>query len=947
MNSSNDELKKIFEYELKLKLSSKAKHFNDEYKYLLNCFKFYDINNEGEVDNKIWIKAILKTGITGFSENDLDSLYNTYLANNFDKIDYKDFCNYIFGRERTDALSKSLKNNIFNNNSNNNIYEKKSLFNTFQNIDLNQYNKNNINNINKGYESISNVSSNKTNRIRSQKNLNKSQDNSKSEDLINKIKEKIHIDNGVVYYSFMKFLKINEEPKSQKVSLEDISITIQELHLNISSVEIHDFYNYLDSEKEGRIPTNKILNLIKGPLDDKRKDFIKQIFSNIDNDKKGEISINSLKNLYNAKNHPDVLDGKKSEQEIYNQFCYTIDVYIRVKKILNNCINNDQFIDYYSGISPSIKNDEDFKNILQKVWLDSQKNKFKNKSGYNNFGNNYDDTNGNNDIGINSIFLGVSHTQRPKYDYNYDYLEEFSKSSPNVLSQRKTAYTNKYNNKEKEKVVDNNIVNNYIDKKNNSNTSRNNFRNRDLNNLGNSLNNYEPSINQTISYSNIFSHRNLNKGLNDTINQKKFFNYESREPSGNKGIKVFKLKKRYNPITDEYMQSDDIDNNSVNSNIISQEIQKKISTPQNNLYINNNYNQNNSQNNYINNYIQENNDSQFNKENNNNNENNNMQEDNEINNNNLDENNNSLNIQPNNSLKENNSLIKFRNMLISRGNKSIFRLQRMLSIYDRNHSGLISFDNFYTIFQAYYVNFPISDIKSIFSLFDTTINIDNNNNKDIIKDSSMFKIKYDELLKSLIGNMPIKRQLLVKKVFDSFEKDLDGKIMTSDIKSKYNYRKHPDVLSGKFKGEEVYSDFLDFLETFREYNDNLKGGYSFTMTFEEFLDFYKEISMSIEDDDYFENLLINCWDINEENNDINENNIDINNNIENKNIYQKEKRYYNGANKSNSNSINNNYNDSNIYQRRKDNYNNRNNNNEYSQNIRMKVGKQIMNNNIF
>ena len=119
------------------------------------------------------------------------------------------------------------------------------------------------------------------------------------------------------------------------------------------------------------------------------------------------------------------------------------------------------------------------------------------------------------------------------------------------------------------------------------------------------------------------------------------------------------------------------------------------------------------------------------------------------------------------------------------------------------------------------------------------------------------------------------------------------------------------------------------------------------MTFEEFLDFYKEISMSIEDDDYFDNLLINCWDINEENNDINENNIDINNNIENKNIYQKEKRYYNGANKSDSNSINNNYNDSNIYQRRKDNYNNRNNNNEYSQNIRMKVGKQIMNNNIF
>ena len=58
--------------------------------------------------------------------------------------------------------------------------------------------------------------------------------------------------------------------------------------------------------------------------------------------------------MYNAKNHPDVSNGIKSEQEIYNQFCYTIDVYIRVNKILNNSITKEQFVDYYSGISPSI-----------------------------------------------------------------------------------------------------------------------------------------------------------------------------------------------------------------------------------------------------------------------------------------------------------------------------------------------------------------------------------------------------------------------------------------------------------------------------------------------------------------------------------------------------------------------------------------------------------------
>jgi hypothetical protein len=231
----------------------------------------------------------------------------------------------------------------------------------------------------------------------------------------------------------------------------------------------------------------------------------------------------------------------------------------------------------------------------------------------------------------------------------------------------------------------------------------------------------------------------------------------------------------------------------------------------------------------------------------------------------------------------------------------------MLSIYDRKHSGLISFDNFYAIFKAYYENIPLADIKSIFSLFDTSTNPKDNTD---IKDIAMFQIKYDELLKSLIGNMSLRRKLIVKKVFDSFEKENDGKILTSDIKTKFNYNRHPDVLSGKNTGIEVYNNFLDFLETFREYNDNLIGGYSFSMSYEEFEDFYSMISLCVEDDDYFETILKNCWNLEEERTDIN----------------------------MNLNTYPNNSNLSTNYQRA---------NQLNVQNLRMKTGSQIMNNNIY
>ena len=250
----------------------------------------------------------------------------------------------------------------------------------------------------------------------------------------------------------------------------------------------------------------------------------------------------------------------------------------------------------------------------------------------------------------------------------------------------------------------------------------------------------------------------------------------------------------------------------------------------------------------------------------------------------------------------------------------------MLSIYDRKSTGLISFDNFYTIFQSNYINIPLSDIKSIFSLFDK-----NKNNNLEINDSSQYYIKYDDLLKSLIGNMSNKRKILIQKVFNSFNKNQNGKILITDIKNRFNPGGHPDVVGGVKTENKILSEFLDALETFREYNHNLHGGYDFNMSFQEFNEFHNEISMTIEDDNYFENMINNCYNMNE--------------------IYEQEEKEKNNINKNQENDINNKgvnimgYNYKKINSNRSMTMNNKNNNSElYSKNIRMKVGSQIINN---
>ena len=816
-----NELKEIFEYELKTKLSEKAKTSISEQKTLLNCFKYYDINNEGFADESRWINSILRTGITGFSHNDLEKLYKSYVSNPSDSINYQNFCDYIFGRENVGKISYA---NIRNNKMKNDMRDNGCFVrNNFQNIDLNKYNRNYLNK-NREYENVS----------------NKNQGNN-YELLIEKLKEKINTNNGMTYYTLIKNLKANEEKLSQTVSLDELSISLQQLHLNISSNDIYELFNYLDSEKIGRISTSDILNLITEPINEKRTIYLVKVFKSIDSDKKGEISINKLKNIFNAKNHPDVSDNIRNEDEIYNQFCYTLDIFIRFNNILNYSINLEQFIDYYSGISPSIKEDEEFQKILEKVWDVDRKQKEKKKFYNIIYKNNYENYPEDSEMGINSLFFGESHTERPKYDYNYDYLDEFYKSSQDINIR------NKYNK--------------------NINKSNNNIKNHLRSKTNVDL------VQDTLERKAILNFNTLNN--NKITNSKRYFGQESDNIKENNGKRIFK-KKRYNPITDEFIQ----ENNSFNTghNIVNDLIKKDQIKKENEILIKEEINpeieEYNTKNKKIYNF------NTF-----------------------------------NSKIKENESLVKFRKLLVSLGTKSIFRFQKMLSIYDRDNSGFISFDNFYTIFQSNYIDIPLVDIKSIFGLFD------NNNNEKQINSASEYKIKYDLLLKSIIGNISIKRRALIQKVFDSFSRDKNGKILISDMKNRFNPSRHPDVLKGSKTENKILGEFLDFLEIFREYYNNLHGGYTFNIGFQEFLEFYSEISLSIEDDKDFENLLINCWDLEliEQKDKMNDNNKEQIDNIEGNNIYKKIQN------------LNTNINE----------------NKQYNKNVRMRAGQQIINNRIF
>jgi calcyphosin len=130
---------------------------------------------------------------------------------------------------------------------------------------------------------------------------------------------------------------------------------------------------------------------------------------------------------------------------------------------------------------------------------------------------------------------------------------------------------------------------------------------------------------------------------------------------------------------------------------------------------------------------------------------------------------------------------------------------------------------------------------------------------DVNQDGS---ISYDEFLRTVVGTMSSDRLLLVKRAFQKLDVNSNGQVDLEDIKSIYNAKQHPDVKLGKKTEEEV---FIEFMDTFELHYSLLHPGITRgdkVVSLDEFIEYYNNISMSFEDDRYFELMMINAWNLN-------------------------------------------------------------------------------------
>ena len=195
-------------------------------------------------------------------------------------------------------------------------------------------------------------------------------------------------------------------------------------------------------------------------------------------------------------------------------------------------------------------------------------------------------------------------------------------------------------------------------------------------------------------------------------------------------------------------------------------------------------------------------------------------------------------------------LTHLRNDLIQKGYIGILSMRRTFMLVDEKSSKKIPFDEFEKLFKKYKFNLSDVEIKNLFNFFD--------------KNNTGF-INYDEFVNHVCGELNAFRKDILKKVFVSLDKDEKGFITVGQIRKGYNPSEHPLVRRGKRCEDEILAEFLDVLEyhfnLLVEKNEENVDINEVCVDFDEFCQFYKNISVCIEDDKYFEIMLLSEWGI--------------------------------------------------------------------------------------
>lgn len=164
--------------------------------------------------------------------------------------------------------------------------------------------------------------------------------------------------------------RIIDDDRSHTLSWEEFSKAFNDFQVDLSRDERELLFKAFDINNDGQVNYEEFLRGVIGEMNAFRKSLVQKAFNFFDKDGNGVVNSTDLKGVYNTKFHPDVISGKKTENEVFIEFLNTFEDHYAARHggERDGEITPEEFEEYYNNISMSIDLDSYFELMITNAW---------------------------------------------------------------------------------------------------------------------------------------------------------------------------------------------------------------------------------------------------------------------------------------------------------------------------------------------------------------------------------------------------------------------------------------------------------------------------------------------------------------------------------------------------------------------------------------------------
>lgn len=149
-----------------------------------------------------------------------------------------------------------------------------------------------------------------------------------------------------------KIFKAMDNNRNGLLDVDDFRWGLMDYGISLSKDEASQVLKHFDRDSNGSVDFNEFIRTIRGELNAPRKAIIREAYNKLDVNKDGSVKLEDIAQIYDASRHPDVIEGRKSQEQVFVEFMSMWDTQKR-----DSIVSFDEFCDYYADISAGIDSD--------------------------------------------------------------------------------------------------------------------------------------------------------------------------------------------------------------------------------------------------------------------------------------------------------------------------------------------------------------------------------------------------------------------------------------------------------------------------------------------------------------------------------------------------------------------------------------------------------------